>query len=162
MNHGISGAPIPSGLPYADIIQAACEQRNFWPCVAYAIACNETIIGQLNGKWDAATVVSEDGGHGLFQLTSSWPDNWEDPAANTAYALDHFLLNARDEWLTWSKGIEGTDLVRAIAATFNAGFGGAWKGHENGDVDLYTTDDYGARAAAIYERLITGTFKEPQ
>jgi hypothetical protein len=154
MRNGLSAGPLAAGLLYGPQIQAACEiPPTFSPEVAYAIALNETIEGQENGSWDAATVVSADGGHGLFQLTSSYPDDWADPLANATYAVEHFLLPAETFWS--NMGIQGDDLVRCIAADFNAGRQGALDGHAKGDVDLYTTDHYAARALANYLGLQT-------
>lgn len=149
----ISGKPVPFELRYSREITVACGEI-FPPLVAYAVACNETIIGEINGKWDAATVVSSDSGHGLFQLTSSWPDDWEDPYANARYAINNFLVPAMRQWRENAPEIMGDDLVRCIAATFNAGFGGAWRGHTKGDVDRFTTDNYGQRALVIYQSLL--------
>jgi len=152
MRNGLAAGPLPAGLLYGPVIQAACEiAPTFSPEVAYAIAENETIIGEKNGKWDAATVVSADGGHGLFQLTSSYPSDWADPAKNAEYAVEHFLLPAETFWA--NMGMQGDDLVRCIAAEFNAGRGGALSGHSQGDVDKYTTNHYAARALANYQAL---------
>lgn len=152
MQFGISGKPIPPALRYASAINKACGDT-FFPLVAYAIACNESIVGEIAGKWNACTVCSADGGHGLFQLTSSWPAAWDDPDANARYAVQHFLYPALLQWRVNAPNVLGDDLVRAIAATFNAGFGLAWDGHKRGDVDLYTTDRYGQRALSYYRSL---------
>lgn len=149
----ISGEPIPAKLIYSEYIQKACDERNFWPLFAYAVACRESIIGEMNGKWNARSVLSSDGGHGLFQLTSSWPNNWQDPYANACYAIDNFLTPLTNQWREAVPGLEGDDLIRCVAASFNAGFGGAWSGHERGDVDLYTSNNYGAGVLAIYHNL---------
>lgn len=155
MRWGLAGGPIPQHLPYAAQIQSACEDRNFSPLLAYAIAWRETIRGEVDGNWTAATVVSGDGGHGLFQLTSSYPPDWADPSANATYALDRFLIPDATYWVTRTS-IRGDDLVRCLAASFNAGLGGAWAGHEKGNVDLYTTDNYAADVLRQYQRLATG------
>jgi hypothetical protein len=151
--YGLSGAPVPSTLPYAGYINRACDVENFPPAFAYAIAWRETISGEGSSQWTAATVVSSDGGHGLYQLTASYPDDWQDPRANCEYAIDEFLRPAVSYW-HGLEGYSGDDLVRLVAATFNAGLGNARAGHGAGNVDLYTTQNYAAGVLAIYKALI--------
>jgi hypothetical protein len=158
MIYGISGAPIPAHLPYASAIQAGCQAANFPPCVAYAIAWRETISGEVAGLWvpqDACTVLSGDGGHGLFQLTSSFPNDWTDAAANIRFALEQFLLPGMAFFT--GNGLVGDDLIRAIAAGFNSGNGTAWENHLLGNVDLGTAgNNYASSVLANYHLLITG------
>lgn len=153
MRDGITSGVIPASYLYSEPIGEASFSANVSAFLMYAIACNETIVGEVNGKWNAATVVSDDGGHGLFQLTSSFPDNWQDPTANADYAASHFIL---PDWEVWvgRYGLYGDDLVRAIAASFNAGLGNAIRGHDIGNVDAYTTDNYGQRALSLYTKLV--------
>lgn len=161
---GISGAPIPGTLPFAHEITLACAAKNFPPCFAYAIKGNETAEST-----DAALIqyghvgdLMPDGsnaGHGIFQLTDSWPSNWADPLANTLYAIDRFLQPAIDFWTAHKFG--GESLVKAVAASFNAGTMTAWDYHVRfSDVDgvppRSTTDKYGARVLAKYLALIEG------
>lgn len=150
MKDGISGAPCPNALPYAQIINSLCIARNFFPCLVGAIKMNETGLGQ--GP-TTENDISADGGHGIMQLTSSYPSDWADPTANITYAIDHFLIPAYD---AWKDQLQGDDLVRAIAATYNAGYGNAASGHSIGNVDAYTTNDYGARALTHYTALVAG------
>ncbi len=158
MLYGMSGGPLPANLPYAQDVIAACGS-NFPPLVAYSVAARETIMGQLAGEWNAATVVSGDGGHGLFQLTSSFPSNWQDPQANARYAMENWLVPDMNWWRSQIPGLQGDDLIRCIAASFNAGRGGAWRGHQEGSIDLYTTDNYGSGVLSIYKSLfLTGKF----
>jgi hypothetical protein len=153
-------------LPYADVIEKACSvSPTFSPLVAYCIAWRETI---REYGTTAANRMSDngDGGHGLFQETSSWPSNWMDPYTNALYAVQNFLLGAEIFWAT--KGFAGTDLVRCIAAEFNAGRGmwyapndprniGALGGHYDGNVDKFTAGgDYGIDVATQYLRLLAG------
>ena len=163
MRNGLSAGPVNASLLYADPINRAalaCKYEGvstFSPLVMYACACNETIQGEANGSWNAATVVSGDGGHGLFQLTSSWPNpGWDDPYTNALFAAEHFFMPAEAVWTSAPYSLQGDDLVRAIAATFNAGLGNAVAGHNQGNVDAYTTDGYGARALAHYQQLLAG------
>ena len=150
MKDGISGAPCPNALPYAQIINSLCIARNFFPCLVGAIKMTETGLGSGPATEND---ISADGGHGIMQLTSSYPDDWADPTANITYAIDHFLVPAYNDWRTT---LQGDDLVRAIAATYNAGLGNAQAGHAQGNVDLYTTNDYGARALAHEQALVLG------
>ncbi len=153
MMHGnLSGRSLSTKLRYGVEIESACLAV-MSPPLAYAIAMHESIQGELNDKWTAATVVSDDGGHGLFQLTSSYPDDWIDPGANARYAVAHFLEPAYEFWTTYYH-LEGDDLVRAIAAEFNAGRSAALAGHHAGNIDLYTTDHYAEAVLAIYSRLV--------
>lgn len=148
MKDGISGAPLPAEFPYKSIIEQVCFENDCSPCLVGAIKINET------GLTDPPDVVSADGGHGLMQLTSSYPPDWADPEANFRYAVQNFILPA---WTYWNTSLQGDDLVRAIAASYNAGIGGAQNGHDQGNVDLYTTNNYGARALANYTSLVGGT-----
>ncbi len=162
MINGISAAPIPQRLKYAEPIQAVCQAKNFFPCLAYAIAWRETISGEVTGSWKANSVIAPDYGYGLFQLTyplvKPWPpNNWEDPATNAAFALDHYLIPAY-QFFT-SRGIFGNPLVLCIAAGFNEGVQTAWTYHLLGNVDIGTTNGYASAVLANYQRLIAG--KDP-
>jgi hypothetical protein len=101
----------------------------------------------------ARTCVSDDGGHGIMQLTASFPDpGWDDPATNIGYAYDHFIGPALDYWHGLEK-FQGDALVKLVAATYNAGLSAAIQGHAEGDVDKYTTNAYGSGVLAIYASL---------
>lgn len=155
MKYGISGAPVESTLPYAEPINIAAIEADSFPCLAYAIAERETIRGEINGTWCAATVESFDGGHGLFQLTSSWPVNWRDPQANASYAVSQFIQPAIQSGI--QLGLESESLVKFVAAAFNEGLGAAEKYHAQGNVDLGTTgNNYGADVLVNYLRLVQG------
>jgi len=155
MQFGIEAGIIPSHLPYSSPIQEACQAADLSPALAYGIAFRESIRGELAGLWTAATVVSGDGGYGLFQLTSSYPKNWDQPRANADWALSQFIKPA----LTFfsAQGLTGEALIRCIAAAFNAGLETAWEAHNNGNVDACTTGcDYAADVFAIYSAIIAG------
>ena len=153
--YGLSGAEV-SALKnkYAGYTNRAANSRNFSPPLLYAVAYRETIHGELVGLWPSAlTVVSGDGGHGLFQLTSSYPAAWEDPLINALYAIDVFLKPAMDYW----HGLEnftGDTLVLLVAATFNEGLSAARAYHASGNVDAGTTDHYGHGVLAYYKNLV--------
>lgn len=151
---GISGQPLPNGFPYKTEIEQLCDTptpETFFPCLVGAIKMNETGLGQGPAtEWD----ISGDGGHGIMQLTSSFPDDWEEPAGNIGYAIRHFLMPAYEYW---KQTLQGGDLIRAIAATYNGGLGNAQAGHDEGDIDKFTTNRYGERALAHYINLAGGT-----
>lgn len=146
--NGIVGTPLDLAFPFSQQINAACAAADWFPYVAYAIKWNETA-----NLPDAATIISDDGGHGLFQLTSSFPSEWQDAYVNALYAIQNFLAPAETYWATT---LQGDDLIRAIAAEFNAGRAQAIEGHEKGDLDLYTTNDYAARCLVNYHKLLDG------
>lgn len=156
MEFGISGQPVPSNLPYSEVINYVCQKYNFSPCLAYAIAWREVIVLEVNGTIEnALTEVSPDGGHGLFQLTETWPVDWEDAASNTQFAVTFYLIPALTFW-SQVEGLTGEDLVKCIAAEFNCGRGMALRGHKNGNVNLYTTNNYASGVLANYDKLIIG------
>ena len=127
------------------------------PCLVGAIKINETGLGQ--GP-TTENDISGDGGHGIMQLTSSYPNDWQDPATNIAYAIEHFIVPAWNYWANanaFSAAQQGEALVKCIAATYNAGLGNVQEGFERGNVDLYTTNNYGERAVANYAALVGGT-----
>ena len=152
---GISGATVSSALPYSVNINDAAVQTNFSPILLYSICWHETIQGEVNGSWIASSVISFDGGHGLAQLTSSYPSDWEDPTANAAYAVTNFLFPDMVIW-TEEFGLSGDELIKCMAASYNAGLAGAEEGHAQNNVDLYTTDNYGQAVLNIYNNILTG------
>jgi hypothetical protein len=147
MKYGISGAPLPSGLPYGVEIEKACELLSFSPLLAYAVKQNET------GPADPPDVLQVGGnGHGIFQLDSSYPSSWADPYINALYAVAHFLLPAQEYWA--ALGFYAEDLIRLTAATFNEGLENAVAAHDLGNVDLFDTNNYGSRALVNYRALL--------
>jgi hypothetical protein len=153
---GLSGASVASGLLYAGAINGSAQRANFPPPLLYAICFIESIGGEYNDEWNAATVISADGGHGLGQLTASYPDNWSDPSANADYAVSVFLVPAVNYW-HGNMQLTGEALIKCVAATYNAGLGNAQLGFTDGNVDEYTTGhDYGRRCIAVYNALVAG------
>ena len=146
---GISGKPLPVGFPYKSIIEQICG-TTFFPCLVGAIKLNETGLGQ--GP-HTETNVSFDGGHGIMQLTSSYPSDWQTPHSNIAYAVEHFL---KPDFNYWKSHLQAEPLIRAIAASYNAGLGNAQVGHNEGDLDKFTTQRYGERCYSKYFELING------
>jgi hypothetical protein len=150
MRNGIAGTALDLAYSYALPINESCRQNDWYPYLVKAIQWNET-----NGRPDALTVISDDGGHGLMQLTSSVPVSWESAFVNVSYAITEFLKPAETYWV--NSGLQGDYLIRAIGAEYNAGRTQAIDGHEEGNVDKYTTGgDYGARALASYHKILAG------
>jgi len=168
MRNNLAGGPISLSLqlPFVVEIEDACSAPpTFSPILAYAIKVNETGLSyqpdELQIGADPHTELMPDGsaaGHGPFQLTSSWPTEWKIPYRNALYAIQHFLLPAEEFWAR--KGFEGDDLVRAIAAEYNSGRGGALAGHQHGDIGKFTTFSggvsYADRALKHYTNLLSG------
>lgn len=148
MRHGIVATPLDLSMPFAQQINSACVTTDFFPYLVAAIQHNETA-----NLPDAATVISDDGGHGVMQLTSSYPAGWVEPYVNILYAIDEFLRPAETYW---SMDFQGDDLVRAIAAEYNAGRTAVINGHAEGDLGKYTTNNYDQRALATYRKLLAG------
>lgn len=156
MLYGISGSPLPSGLKYGSQISAACVHEDMPPCLIYAIAWRETL--SVDGTPEcpnAVTFIAGDNGHGIMQLTSSWPDDWNDPIGNITYAIDEFILPAIRYW-HGLQGYSGDTLILLVAATYNEGLGAAEKYHASGDVDAGTTDEYGHAVLGFYQKLAAG------
>lgn len=161
MRDGISGAACPDALPFASVINQACIDYDFFPPLVGAIKYNETGLStdpaEMEAGADRTTGLLRDGshaGHGIMQLTSSWPSTWADPASNVRYAITYYLRPSYEYWRTI---VQGDDLVRAVAASYNAGFGAAMSSHNQyGDVDYYTTCRYGERALFAYHALRQG------
>lgn len=159
MQFNVIASRINPDMPYAADIQHQCDLKNFSASFAYAIAYRESIRLEVNGGTNAATVVSCDGGYGLFQLTypftQPWPPaGWQIPANNCKYALDEFLIPNFNMFA--GRGLEGDDLVKVTAASYNAGAQAAWEAHEAGNVDSVTTDNYGEAVLQFYLRLAQG------
>jgi hypothetical protein len=159
MRWGISGEPLPPGqkLRYADEISAACARLNFPPCLAYAIAWRETIRGEVGGQWMAAAIVSGDGGHGLFQLTSYVPTGWSDPSTNAEAALNYWLFPNVNSFYDHFE-LRGDQLVKATANAFNRGYGAVSASLKAGaDTDAGSANgNYGSDVLEQYRRLVAG------
>ena len=161
MIYGLSGTPLDQRLRYAGAVDAAATNLGFSPPLLYAIAWVETINGEYIGLWpSAADVVSDDGGHGLCQLTASYPPGWADPYTNASYAITTFLRGALAYW-HGAELLSGDDLARCMADEFNEGRSAALKWHNAGNADAGTTgSDYGARALAVYHAIVAGNYSE--
>jgi hypothetical protein len=167
MRWDISGGPLPPGLPYADAITTAFEEANLSPMFGYAIAAEESIKLEVAGEIpSAASVIGGSGGYGLFQGTPAasgiaLPENWQDPLTNARYAVQYWF-NDPDQggfpfWVAPPYNELGTNLIRCVAASYNAGRQGAIDGHDRGNVDMNTYGgNYAARVLANYLRLCAG------
>lgn len=154
MRWNIAGKDIPETLLYGREINRAAHMADCPPALLYAVCYHETIVLEVAGKINAATFVADDNGHGLAQLTSWWPNpGWDQPLTNAFYAAKDWLMEDAPKWFRLC-GFTGETLVRCVAASYNAGFGNAWKGHLNGNVDEYDTDNYGAAVLKIYQSLV--------
>ncbi len=173
MRWGISGAPVPSFVPFYAEIEAACSSYpdDFPPCFLAAIKLNETGYStdpaeMQTGTWPGSDYLAlPDGsgpdpnnpaGHGPFQLTASWPPNWRDPAASAKYALDTFLAPSVLYMLQSDPTLSGDALIKVAAVGYNAGPGRAWAAHLAGNVDAVSTNNYGLRAVTAFHALIEG------
>jgi len=169
MRNGITGQPIPAhlNLVFAYEIETGCTvPPTFSPILAYAIKVCETDqtdpADVIEKGADLTTMLMPNGspaGRGLFQLSSSWPANWKDPMMSTMYAIAHFLYPAEMFWSS-SYGMQGDNLVRCIAAEYNAGRSGALSGHARGDVGTFTTrqdgKNYSDECLSYYHNLEKG------
>jgi hypothetical protein len=158
MRFAIVGEDVNTTLPYAQAINQAATELDFSPVAAYAVAWRETIRGERSGLWkDAATVVSGDGGHGLFQLTSWYPSTWQQPYWNAHWAILRWLLPSMMHYEAVHR-YAGEALLQACADAFNAGQGAVCSACERGEsLDSVTTGhDYGQDVVATYRRLVAG------
>lgn len=154
MKDGISGTHLPPNFPFGITMSMIASSKGFFPPLVGAIAWEETL--KVLTPAEAVGYISGDGGHGVFQLTDSWPENWQNVSASCDWAIDKFLMPAYTAW-TEKTDLKGGKLVQCIAATYNAGWGQAWDGHLAGNVDMWTTGhDYGERVLADYEHLVSG------
>jgi hypothetical protein len=151
MIDGISGAAIAGDAPGAFIFNDMGRIYNFPPALLGAIACRETL--RVLSFIDACTFISDDGGHGLMQLTSSYPTDWYLPKENIAWAIERMLRPALDYW-NGMCGETGERLILLVAATYNEGLTAAVKYHALGDVDAGTTNRYGHDVRDIYHTLL--------
>jgi hypothetical protein len=162
MLFGVAGNGLPSGLSYGEPIEAAAVAQSFPPCWLYAHGWQETIkvAGWIESMgYEPANYISGDGGHGIFQLTASVPNDWQDPQVNATYAITQFLRPAIAYW-NGTYGYTGDTLIRCVAAQYNAGLGGAQAGHNEGDVGKYTTHTDGVSYSDLvlkyFQQLVAG------
>jgi hypothetical protein len=170
MQYGIQGGPLLASFPYCREITQAADECGVSPLLLGAIAWRETLGStawlQLTYGQPPNSVVSHDGGHGIFQLTSPVPDNWSDPYANAKYACTEHIIPSIKLWTGIPYKYTGTELVRCVAASFNAGDAQAQEWHEEyGDVDAYTTRadgiPYGIGVLNNYLRLCKNLLPNP-
>lgn len=162
MEFGVLDPPLPPDAPFRQEIGLTCQSANISRSLVYAVGWNET-LGEYGAKaadklQDGADPVTQkmpdggDAGHGVFQLTSSWPPNWSDPVENCRYAINNFIRPAMHYWA--AQGYRGEQLVLLTAAEFNAGRENVTLGLRNHeDPDIFTTARYGRRAVINYAAL---------
>ncbi len=157
MRYGILAPNVPANFPWSEVFNSVGLYVGCSPCLLAAHAYVETL--EIYGADEARTCVSYDGGHGLMQLTSSFPPDWQNAQTNIGYAANQFIIPALETWYH-DYGYTGDTLVRCEAATYNAGLNAALRGHFKGDVGMYTTKSegmsYDVRVLAAYKTLASG------
>jgi hypothetical protein len=100
--------------------------------------------------------ISGDGGHGIYQLTSFVPPQWDDPYTNAYWAI-HSWLKPDMEYFNQAYGLVGDDLIRITADSFNEGRQAAINYHLQGNADAGTTHaNYGADVLNCVHFLLAG------
>jgi hypothetical protein len=162
---GISSAPIPAFVPFYQEMTAACATYpgGFPPCALAAIKYCESVDNAdpalVQQGCDPVTLLMPDGsnaGRSPWQLTESWPQQWQDPWIASRYALTQFLAPSFQYMLFMDGSLSGLELVKLGCAGYNAGPGAAWAAHVAGNVDRATTNNYGSRAVAYFTALLEG------
>ncbi len=155
--YGLSGKSVPSSYLYADVINQAAISKGVSPIAMYAIAWRETlgVAGWIKATYgvDPADFISFDGGHGVFQLTASYPPDWNDVLQNALYAIDDFYEPYLQDWL--ARGYTGTTLLQLAADDYNAGDTPVDIAHKAGRADSATTGgNYGSDVVLSYNNLL--------
>ena len=147
---GISGKPLPVGFPYKVEIENACG-TTFFPCLVGAIKLNESGLGD---GLEIENYAGFDGGRGVMQVRGDdVPADWWKPQVNIQYAVDQCL---RRWHAYWKERAQDEALIRAIGASYNAGYAKALVGYSENDIDGYTLNRYGERAYQKYAELTSG------
>jgi len=157
MRYGIAAPPVPAAFPFASEFNTVGQFTGVSPVLLAAHAYVETLC--VLPADEARTYLSYDSGHGLMQLTSSFPSLWQDAATNIGYAANQFIIPALEQWYH-DYQYTGDTLVRCEAATYNAGLSAALRGHFQGNVGMYTTTSdgvtYDVRVLNAYKTLAAG------
>ncbi len=157
MLYGIVASPLPVSFPGAPIFASVCQGLGAPPCFVGAIAWRES-LSSLSFDDATAYIEYEDGapaGHGIMQLTSEFPAQWNVPATNITYAIMNFILP--DLRAFAREGLCGDDLAKVAACAYNAGPRRAWAAHLAGDADTATTGgDYGSAVVGFMHKLLQG------
>ncbi|NJO40188.1 MAG: SH3 domain-containing protein [Cyanobacteria bacterium CRU_2_1] len=132
------------------IEESALKYDWLQPSVIAAIGSRESAWGiLLSPRGPGGT---GDGGHGrgLMQIDDRFHQDfiysgkWADPRENIMYGIDK-VLAPNYNYLDQNTNLQGTELLRAALASYNAGLGNVMDAYESGlDSDSYTTGrDYG-------------------
>ena len=141
-----------NGLPDNQIIKNFALRTTVLRSVG-AIKMNETGLRQRTGNGND---IPGDRGNGIMQLTSEYYGRCAGPGPRNGYEMAHFIVPARTDWAT--QGETGESLAKGVAVIIT-GLGNA-KADCSGDVDEYTTNNYGERAVSKYQALVSGTIPE--
>ena len=145
-------AIIPNAaVPYADVVLQVAQEQGVDPLLIIALVQRE------DPAWDP-NIISYDGGHGLTQITSDrvWIAStaWNDPYLNLTKGVK--MLKENLAYFA-SKGLTGSDQLRAALAAYNHGPGRVWANIQAGGmaaVDVGTTNNY---SAGVYATLASLT-----
>lgn len=158
MRYGILAPNVPAAFPFAEAFNQVGQYAGVSPCLLAAHGYVETL--EVLPPEEARTYLSYDGGHGIMQLTSSFPTDWQTVVSNLVWAANQFIIPALETWYH-DYGYTGDTLVRCEAATFNAGLNAALRGHFQGNVGMYTTTSegitYDVRVLNAYKTLAAGS-----
>lgn len=138
-----------SAKPYAEVIRRVAQDTGIDALLLAAIGEYESRWGQALSPPGPAGTGDAGHGHGIMQIDDrtwgSWlsANDWTDPYTNVRKGAEIYLDS---ESYFAGKGLEGTDLVKAALAGYNAGPGRVWAAIQAGkDPDSVT---YGARYAS--------------
>jgi membrane-bound lytic murein transglycosylase MltF len=135
--------------PYADVVRQVAREQGRDPLLLAALVDRED-------PWWDPNIVSEDGGHGLGQITSdtAWIESsdWRDPYTNLTKAAQ--MLGVELDFFA-SKFPDDPALATQYAlAAYNRGRTKVWAGAQRGEPpDTGTTNSYATGVWAIYNRL---------
>ncbi len=132
---------------YESIIMEAADDFDIPPSFIGGIGSRESFWGIILDPPGPDGVGDSGHGRGLMQIDDGSHEfartgNWTDPRANIRYGCD---LLADNRAVLKREGLSGKQLLRATAASYNAGLSAVLRRLERGsDVDLATTgQDYG-------------------
>jgi membrane-bound lytic murein transglycosylase MltF len=144
--------------PYADVIKQASRDSGMDPFMLVALVQRE------DPAWDP-NVVSNDGGHGLTQITSdkSWiaSADWSDPYTNLMKGA--VMLNDELSFFS-SQGLDEDSAAQAALAAYNHGRNAVWRnvqamqaGQAGVSIDSGTTGgDYASDVWMKFQNLAGG------
>jgi hypothetical protein len=132
---------------YESIIMEAAEDFDIQPSFIGGIGSRESFWGLILSPPGPSGTGDLGNGRGLLQIDIGSHEfartgNWRDPRENIRYGCD---LLADNRAALKKEGLKGRQLLKATAASYNAGLGRVLRKLDQGvDVDLATTgNDYG-------------------